>query len=138
MRVGASFYYLSSNRDMSLHDLLMFHSHEEEVAQLLRLLILAVSHLHGLGHVHRNLRPELVFQSNDARRPLFIVGHDYTTEVSNQNQNFGLPDNIYMIRNTSWRAGSKKPDLCALGGILMAWHVGLVKYQKEMKKKSNR
>ena len=32
MRVGASFYYLSSNRDMSLHDLLIFHSHEEVVA----------------------------------------------------------------------------------------------------------
>ena len=131
MRVGSSFYYLSSNRDMSLHDLLMFHSHEEEVAQLLGHLILAVSHLHGLGHVHRNLRPELVFQSNDIRRPLFIAGHDYTTEVSNQDQNFGLPDNIYTNRNTSWRAGSKKPDLCALGGILMAWKVGLINYLRK-------
>ena len=38
--------------------------------------------------------------------------------------------NIFIIRNTSWRAGSKKPDLCALGGILMAWQVGLMMFSK--------
>ena len=43
-----------------------------------------------------------------------------------------------MIRSTSWRVGSKKQELCALGGILMAWQVGLIEFQKQMKKKSNR
>ena len=32
----------------------------------------------------------------------------------------------------------KKPDLCALGGILMAWQVGLMNFKTEMKKKKSR
>ena len=42
-------------------------------------LILGVNHLHEMGFVHRNLSPDVVFQSLDEVRPLFIAGHEYTT-----------------------------------------------------------
>jgi serine/threonine protein kinase len=93
-----SFHYLSSNRDMSFKDLLKFHSHEEVIANQMEHLIIAVSHMHELGLVHRNLRPDVVFQSNDPLRPFFIAGHDYTTHISNTNINQNIPDNKYIIR----------------------------------------
>jgi len=36
------------------------------------------------------------------------------------------------------RAGSKKQDLCALAGILVAWQVGVETYEQQMKKIINR
>ena len=36
------------------------------------------------------------------------------------------------------RAGSKKQDLCALAGILVAWQVGVETYERQMKKIQNR
>ena len=36
------------------------------------------------------------------------------------------------------RAGSKKQDLCALAGILVAWQVGVDTFEKQMKKMVNR
>jgi hypothetical protein len=49
-----------------------------------------------------------------------------------------MPDNKYFIRSTNNRAGSKNPDLCALGGIIMCWQVGYETFQKMMRKKSDR
>ena len=49
-----------------------------------------------------------------------------------------VPDNKFIMRNNTWRAGSKKQDLCALGGILMAWQMGLNQYNKQMRKKEKR
>ena len=46
-----------------------------------------------------------------------------------------LPDNEYIIRLNNRRAGSKKQDLCALGGILMAWQLGIDKFIIQMRKK---
>ena len=71
-------------------------------------LITAVEHLHSLGLVPRNLRPEVIFQSGDPRRPMFISGHDFTTTISNCNLNYRIPDNIYTIKGKDRRAGSKK------------------------------
>jgi hypothetical protein len=51
----------------------------EEVAVQMERLILGVNHLHEMGIVHRNLIPEVVFQSLVEVRPLFIAGHEYTT-----------------------------------------------------------
>jgi hypothetical protein len=34
--------------------------------------------------------------------------------------------------------GSKKQDLCALGGILMAWQLGMDDFQKLIRRKDNR
>ena len=52
--------------------------------------------------------------------------------------NSGLPGNKYMKKSSKWRAGSKKQDLNALGGIIMAWAVGLDEYKKTMKKLKDR
>lgn len=133
-----SFYYLSSNRDMSFKDLLYHHRHKEVIVNQMERLILAVSHMHELGLVHRNLCPEVVFQSNEEKRPFFIAGHDYTTQISNKNQSHNMPDNKYVIRDITWRAGSKKQDLCALGGIIMAWQIGIIDYNKVMRRKIGR
>ena len=65
-------WYLTSNR-------------EEGLAQHILLLATAIGHLHKLGFVHRNLRPEVVFQSQHPHRPLILAGHEYTTQFSNQN-----------------------------------------------------
>ena len=52
--------------------------------------------------------------------------------------NFNMPDNKHIIRLSNKRAGSKKPDLCALGGIIMSWQVGQDKYQILMRRKEKR
>ena len=36
------------------------------------------------------------------------------------------------------RAGSKKPDLCAVGGIIMSWHVGHDRFKVLMRRKDSR
>jgi hypothetical protein len=94
-----SFNYLSTNRDMSLRDLLKFHRGQEVVAWQMERLMLGVGHLHEMGFVHRNLCPEVIFQSQDSASPFFIAGHEYTTQISNENKNFNLPDNKYIFRN---------------------------------------
>ncbi len=43
-----------------------------------------------------------------------------------------------MIRDTKWRAGSKKQDLCALGGYPDGVQMGTKKYSKMMRKKAER
>lgn len=40
--------------------------------------------------------------------------------------------------NQNARAGSKKPDLCAIGGVLMASQVGMDEIKTMMKQKKNR
>lgn len=57
---------------------------------------------------------------------------------SNKNNNFNMPDNKYTVRLSNQRAGSKKPDLCALGGIIMCWQIGYDRFQKLMRRKENR
>ena len=52
--------------------------------------------------------------------------------------NFKLPDSPYKLLFSDKRAGSKKPDLCALAGILVAWQVGVEEFEKQMKKITNR
>ena len=69
---------------------------------------------------------------------MFISGHDYTTTISNCNLNYKIPDNIYTLRGKNRRAGSKKQYLIALGGMIMAWQVGLDIFEQHMKKISNR
>jgi hypothetical protein len=44
-----SFHYFSTNRDMSLRDLIKAHKGQEEVFIMMEHLILAVSHMHSLG-----------------------------------------------------------------------------------------
>ena len=48
-------------------------------------IMVAVEHLHTLGFVHRALKPDVIFQSNDPRRPVFLAGHHHTTEIINEN-----------------------------------------------------
>jgi serine/threonine protein kinase len=60
-----TFHYLTSNRDMCFKDLLKNYRHEEVVANQIERLIFAVSHMHELGLVHRNLSPAVIFQSNE-------------------------------------------------------------------------
>lgn len=100
--------------------------------------IKAVEHLHSHGVVHRTLQPEVIFQSCDPRRPLFIGGHELTTQISNMNLNLKLPDSPYKLIFSDKRAGSKRQDLCALAGILVAWQVGVEIYEKKMKKTVDR
>jgi serine/threonine protein kinase len=115
----------------------MFRRDDNITTQILQILD-AVEHMHNLGFVHRNLSPNVIFQSHDPDRAFFIGDHYYTTQISNSNMNTGLPGNKYMIKSTKWRAGSKKQDLNALGGIIMAWAVGLDEYKKTMKKQQDR
>ena len=49
-----------------------------------------------------------------------------------------MPNNIYMIRSPKWRAGTKKQDLNALGGIIMAWAIGIDIYKKKMRSRQDR
>ena len=49
-----------------------------------------------------------------------------------------MPNNPYIMRDPKWRAGSKKQDLVALGGIILAWQVGVERYEKYRKKKANK
>jgi hypothetical protein len=93
--------------------------------------------MHKLGLVHRNFRPDVIFQSTESRRPLFIAGHEYTTTHANTDLNTNLPNNPYIIRDPGCRAGSKKQDLVALGGIILAWQVGVTKFEQRMKKKAD-
>ena len=58
--------------------------------------------------------------------------------ISKTNNNFNLPDNKYTIRLINQHAGSKKPDPCALGGIIMCWQVGYDRFQILMRRKDNR
>ena len=37
--------------------------------------------------------------------------------ISNPNTNFCLPDNIYQVESKEWRAGRKRQDLNAFGGL---------------------
>ena len=46
------------------------------------------------------------------------------------NINFKVPDSPYKLIFSDKRAGSKKQDLCALVGILIAWQVGVETYEK--------
>ena len=64
---------------MSFKDLLKNYRQDEVIANQIERLIFAVSHMHELGLVHRNLSPDVVFQSNEGDRPFFIAGHEYTT-----------------------------------------------------------
>ena len=59
-------------------------------------------------------------------------------KINNKNLNFKIPDNKYTIRLSNQRACSKKPDLCALGGIIMCWQVGYERFQVIMRKKDKR
>jgi len=79
LMMGCTFHYFSSNRDKSLADMLNNLRRMEDVAVQMERLILGVNHLHEMGFVHRNLSPDVVFQSLDEVRPLFIAGHEYTT-----------------------------------------------------------
>ena len=94
--------------------------------------------MHSLGLVHRNLSPDVIFQSFDEKRPFFIGDHFYTTEIPNGNQNMNMPNNIYMIRSAKWKGGTKKQDLNALGGIIMAWAIGIDTYAKLMRSRQDR
>ena len=55
---------------------------------------------------------------------VLIKNEDDNNKISNNNINFNIKDNIFQIKSLHWRAGSKKQDLNALGGIIMAWHLG--------------
>ena len=79
LMIDCTFHYFSSNRDKSLADMLNNLRWMKEVAVQMERLLLSVNHLHEMGFVHRNLSPEVVFQSLDDVRPLFIAGHEYTT-----------------------------------------------------------
>ena len=54
------------------------------------------------------------------------------------NRNHNLLDNSYTIRDQNARAGSKKPDFCAIGGVLMAWQMGSDEFKTMMKQKKSR
>ena len=54
-------------------------------------------------------------------------------QITNLNTNVNLPDNIYQVESKEWRAGSKRQDLNAFGGLVVAWQVGLRVFEKEMK-----
>ena len=59
-------------------------------------------------------------------------------KISNLNINHNIPDNIFQVKSKKWRAGSKRQDLNAFGGIVVAWQVGLRIFEKEMKQIKNR
>ena len=42
-------------------------------------------------------------------------------------------DNIFHVKSKKLRAGSKRQDLNAIGGIVVAWQVGVRVFEKEMK-----
>ena len=131
-------WYFTTQRDQSLKHLLKHYGTQKEMGSMIFNVIRAVEHLHSLGLVHRALKPDVIFQSDDQRRPLFIASHEYTTQISCRDVNFNLPDNMYQIKSKQWRAGSKKQDLCALGGIIMAWQVSVEVYEKIMRNSKNR
>ena len=85
----------------------MFRRDENITTQITQIFD-AVEHMHNLGFVHRNLSPQVIFQSEDPDRLFFIADHYYTTEISNGNLNFNLPNNIFMIKSAKWRGGTKK------------------------------
>jgi glycine cleavage system pyridoxal-binding protein P len=58
--------------------------------------------------------------------------------ITRLNQNFNIPDSIFQYRNNKWRAGSKRQDFASLGGIVMAWQVGLTNYKQKMKVNKDR
>ena len=60
------------------------------------------------------------------------------SQISNQNTNFCLPDNIYQVESKEWRAGSKRQDLNAFGGLVVAGQEGVRVFEKEMKQIKNR
>ena len=105
---------------------------------MIQQLIFGVDHLHSMGFVHRNLRPENVFLSGDPQRPLIIAGHEYTTQLANTNVNFNLPDNPYSVKIKNGVAGSRKLDYASIGGIVMAWQCGVDDYAEHMKNGKNR
>jgi len=47
-----------------------------------------------------------------------------------------IPDNKYSWRLYEWRAGTRKQDLCEIGGIILACQVGIEKFENEFKKKN--
>ena len=103
----AKLYYFTTSRQTSLKNIIEFHRQDEETAKFLQDLMFGVDHLHSLGFVHRNLRPENVFAMYDPDRPLIISGHEYTTQVCCQNLNSALPPNPYNLLMKDKRAGSK-------------------------------
>jgi len=66
-------WYLTTQRDQSLKYLLKHFGAREEMENMIFNVILAVEHMHSLGLVHRALKPDVIFQSDDQRRPLFIA-----------------------------------------------------------------
>jgi serine/threonine protein kinase len=58
---------------------LRLFSRREEMPHFMMQVVLAVEQLHSLGLVHRALRPDVIFQSKDPFRPVFIGGLQYTT-----------------------------------------------------------
>ena len=45
---------------------------------------------------------------------------------------------MYTLKGKDRRAGSKKQEVCALGGMIMAWQVGVDTFEQNMKKIANR
>ena len=43
-----------------------------------------------------------------------------------------------MIRSAKWKGGTKKQDLNALGGIIMAWAIGIDTFAKLMRGRKDR
>jgi hypothetical protein len=74
-----------------------------------------------MGFIHRNLKPENIFQSCDKDPRLFIAGLDFATEKVNKNFNFKVPDNIYRPKLKNIKAGDIRQDILAVAGIIMAW-----------------
>jgi hypothetical protein len=101
--------------------MLRLNPSHEAVAQHILSLLLAVEHMNKVGFVHRNLRPDVIFESDDGNPRLFISGLDYATQTNNKNMNFNIPDNIYRPKLANMRAGDTRQDILALAGIIMAW-----------------
>jgi hypothetical protein len=93
---------------MNFHKIIEMFQKDDNITLQIQQIFDAIEHMHNLGFVHRNLSPDVIFQSFDEKRPFFIGDHFYTTEIANANSNMNMPNNIYMIRSTKWRAGTKK------------------------------
>ena len=70
---------------------------EEALAQHMVCIFTAVCHLHKLGFVHRNIRPEVFFQSQDPHRRLLLAGHEYN--YINQQSKFQFQHSGQYIHN---------------------------------------
>ena len=62
---------------------------------------------------------------------IIITGHEYTTQISNSNVNFNIPDNIYKYKCKAWCVDSKLQDFSSLGGIIMAWQIGVIDFERQ-------